>query len=404
MARHAGSGPTAGTHRTISGRPRRTISTWPRQAITIWPRQAISTWPRQVISGRPRRRSARWAVAAVAVVSLGAAACTSGTASQAASSRRTATPAASHGGGFGASGTAGRATTVTVTEPSWQLANPLSRMVVLPDGSGALALLGGLTSADTSADGAFRLSLATGTLSTLGTLPSAVHDGAGAVIGGTDMVLGGGSTSTVPTVEGVPVGGGAGTVIGQLPQPRSDTSATTVGATTVVVGGYNGTNPDPTVLSTTDGTSFSTVTTLPVPVRYAAVAALGSSVYVFGGMATEGTGVGLPVATVQRVDLTTRQASIVATLPEPIEGAAAVVLGGRIFVAGGDTASPGSTATTSSAAVLAFDPASARFTDAGTLAQAVAYAGSAVTGGAAWLVGGEHDGQVVAAVQELRPG
>lgn len=275
-------------------------------------------------------------------------------------------------------------------------------MVVLPDGSGALAILGGLTAADTSADGAFRLDLATGGLTTIGTLPSAVHDAAGARIGGEDIVIGGGSTSTVSTVEGVPAAGGTGTVIGQLPQPRSDTTATSVGNTTVVVGGYDGTTADPSVLTTTDGSSFSTVASLPVPVRYAAVAAIGSSVYVFGGMAVSGPSAGQPVSTIQRVDIATRTATVVGTLPTPLEGAVAFVLGGGMFVAGGDTVAAGSAAVTSSAAVLSFDPARARLAPAGTLPEAVAYAGAAVSGGVAWLVGGEHDGHVVATVQELR--
>ncbi len=341
-----------------------------------------------------RRGAALLAAVAVATGACGTAARGSSASASSDGARPGAAKATTRGASTGPA-------TVSATTPGWQLANPLSRMVVLPDGNGALAILGGLTASDTSADGAFRLDLATGALTTIGTLPSAVHDGAGAVIGGNDVVLGGGTSATVATVEGVPAGGGSGSVLGQLPQPRSDTTAVTVGATTVVVGGYDGSVADPAVLATTDGTSFTTVATLPVPVRYAAVAALGSSVYVFGGMAVGGSGSGQPVATVQRIDLATRTATIVGSLPEPLEGASAVVLGGRVFVAGGDTVA--GTATASSAAVLAFDPSGTRFTPAGTLPEAVAYAGSTVVGGTAWLVGGEHDGTVVSAVQELRP-
>ncbi|MDA8071111.1 MAG: hypothetical protein M0Z82_05775 [Actinomycetota bacterium] len=306
--------------------------------------------------------------------------------------------------------------TVTVHMPPWALPNPLSRMVVLDGGPGQLTILGGLTAGDTSANGVFRLDLADGQLTAVSTLPDAVHDAAGAQLAGRDLVIGGGSTSTIAAVQGVPTGGGAATVLAQLPQPRSDDSATMVGSTAVIAGGYDGTVADPAVLTTTDGTSFTTVGSLPVPVRYTTLAAIGHDVYAFGGLAVSGPGAGLPVADVQRIDIQNGSAAVVAQLPQPLEGASAFVLGGRIFVAGGDTARASTGALTSSSTIWAFHQAAttgsvatsrrgarrSAFSAAGTLGEAVSNAGVAVAGSTAWLIGGEHDGTPVTAVQQIR--
>jgi len=303
---------------------------------------------------------------------------------------------------------------VTTSEPAWSLPNPLSRMVVLDAGREGLVIAGGLTASDTSASGIFHLDLTDGALTPLATLPEAVHDAAGAVIDHRDVVIGGGSTSTYATVQAVNVAGGTAAVVSNLPQPRSDDSATTVGSTTVVVGGYDGADADPAVLTTTTGTIFSSIGSLVMPVRYGAAAGLGQDVYVFGGLSASGPDRGQPVDEVQRIDLATGATSLFATMPEPLEGASAFVLRGRIFVAGGDSAISGSGAARSSGSIWAFDPGStgtgprhhravpASFTLAGTLSEGVSNAGTAVTGGSAWLVGGEHDGTPISAVQQIR--
>lgn len=279
-------------------------------------------------------------------------------------------------------------------------------MVLLPAGSEGLTILGGLTALDTSANGVFSLNLANGTLTPFATLPAPVHDAAGALIAGNYVVIGGGSVNSVSTVEAVPSAGGNGSVIGNLPQARSDCTAVTIGKTTVVVGGYNGTSADPTVLTTTNGSSYKTIASLKVPVRYAALAALGNYVYVFGGLAAEGSNIGQPVSTIEQINLLSGSTSVVGSLPEPLEGAAAFVLNGHIYLAGGDTSTPGGNGSTanlvSNTTVWAFQPGSG-FRAVATLPLGVSNAGVAVTGGAAWIVGGEHDGKTTAIVQKLTP-
>lgn len=302
--------------------------------------------------------------------------------------------------GVNASSTTSQApVSLSVSEAPWQLRAPLSRMVLLQDGAGKLAILGGLTASDTSASGAFALDLTNGHLSTIGNLPAAVHDAAGAIINGSYVVMGGGTASTVSTVEAVPSSGGPGTVIGSLPSPRSDCSSVTVGSKTYIVGGYNGTKGDPSVLSTTNGTTFNAIASLKVQVRYAALAAVGNYIYVFGGISVAGANAGQAVSTIQRIDLSSGVTSVVGSLPSPLQGAAAFVLGGHVYLAGGDTSS--SNSPVSNSAVWLYQSGSA-MKQVATLPEAVSNAGVAESGGTVWLVGGENNGKTTSVVQSIK--
>jgi N-acetylneuraminic acid mutarotase len=163
------------------------------------------------------------------------------------------------------------------------------------------------------------------------------------------------------------------------------------------------------------------VASLAVPVLFPAVAALGNKLYVFGGVAQAGAVAGHPVDTIQVVDLKTLKVTDTGHLPQPLSGAAAIVLGHDIFLAGGDStgvsgATAGSTTTVSPttgpsapttsavsavSTVWSYDPASGTSTTVGRLFVAVSHAGVAVLGSTAWLVGGESDGTPVSAVQNL---
>ena len=165
------------------------------------------------------------------------------------------------------------------------------------------------------------------------------------------------------------------------------------------MGGYDGTTYDPSVLTTTDGTHFTSVANLPVPVRYPAVVALGGHVFAFGGQTGSGAGSVVTVtADIQEIDPATHSAHIVGTLPQALYGAAAFVIDGHIYLAGGQTGA-GQTLTQ----LYEFDERTHRVADAGLLPQAVAFGGYATvgTGKAAigYLVGGE-----VAAAVGYRPG
>ena len=254
---------------------------------------------------------------------------------------------------------------------------------------GRLRILGGLSAAGSSLSTTSWLDTASGAVTTGGSLPTIVHDAAGAQIGSTSFVFGGGSPNTFATVQSLGTAAGAGSVTGQLPQPRSDLTAATVGRTVYLVGGYDGTTYQPSVLATVDGTHFTTAATLKVAVRYPAVVALGPDIFSFGGQTGSGAGSAVTAtAAIQEIDPATHSVSVVGTLPQALYGAAAFVLDGHIYVVGGQTGD-GQTLTQ----MYEFDQATHRVADAGLLPQAVAFAGSATVGtgksAVGYLVGGE---------------
>ncbi len=340
----------------------------------------------------------------------------------------------------------------------WQLAAPVSRVVVLPGSGTKLVVMGGLTTGNASSNEVYSLDTSNGSLKQVGSLVGPVHDAAGAVVGGQDVVFGGGASSSVDTVQAFPSTPSVGTngssnavatVVGSLPTPRSDAAVATVGPTSYLVGGYNGTDADAAVLATNDGRTFRSVASLPVPVRYPAVTAFQGKIYVFGGQAITGAQAGEPTNAIQVVDPTRHTVSVVGALPESLSGAVAVTLAGHIYVVGGDSTTPQSTtpgigstqigiksssnpgvgksgaitdryvagahasadllAATSSATtntvstIWAFDPASGRLEPAGRLQVPVSHAGVAVLGSTAWLVGGESNGTQVNTVQMITP-
>ena len=222
-----------------------------------------------------------------------------------------------------------------------------------------------------------------------GALPDVVHDGAGAQIGASTFVFGGGSPTTFATVQSLGPGAATGALAGQLPQPRSDLAAAALGRTVYLMGGYDGTTYEPSVLATSDGTHFSAAATLKVPVRYPAVVAAGQALFAFGGQTGSGAGSAVTAtADIQEIDPATHSARVVGTLPQALYGAAAFVLAGHIYVAGGQTGD-GQTLTQ----IYEFDARSHRVADAGLLPQAVAFGGYATVGAGSssvgYIVGGE---------------
>ena len=275
----------------------------------------------------------------------------------------------------------------------WQLAAPLSREVVLPRAGTRheLVVLGGLTSGDVSTNGVDVLDTRTGRIVPHGSLLQATHDAAGAALGARQLVIGGG---TATAAGGTQIVAGGKTTRSGAPGTRADAGAVTIGNTVYVVGGYDGSAMDAEVTSTTDGHSYRAVAALPVALRYPALAVLGSQIYVFGGLRANGH----PSNAVQLVDPANRTAHVVGHLPKALDGAAAGVLGGTIYLAGGRTAA-GPTS-----AVYAFQPGNASFLRAGSLRIPTAYAGAAVSDGRLWIVGGESSGgQPTSTVQMVVP-
>ena len=286
----------------------------------------------------------------------------------------------------------------------WHMPAPISREVVAAGSRGRLVVLGGLRAGGATTAGVYGISTGTGRTRYIGALSAPVHDAAVGVIGRRAVVFGGGSSSTISTVQAFSLGahssGGSGARLGSMPNPRSDATAVTIGQTTYVVGGYDGARPDAEVLATSDGRSFKPVARLQVPVRYAAVAALGGQIYVFGGQAVGGPSAGAPVDDIQVVDPVKGTAAIIGHLAKPLAGAVAMTLHNEVFVAGGETAA-GNTVPT----IWAFNPTTKQkqLLPAGRLQVPVSHAGVAVIGSTGWIVGGETRGGLVSAVQMVRP-
>ena len=277
---------------------------------------------------------------------------------------------------------------------SWPLPAPVSREVVVSTGR-TLQVLGGLNTAGNSVATVTGLDPATGTATALPKLATAVHDASGANLGSRIAIFGGGSPDTVAAVQTVATTPSAPATstppATALPEPRSDSAAVTLPgapATTYIVGGYTGATYLPQVLATTNGSSYHAVATLPVPVRYPAVVGLGGRIFTFGGQVAAAGAATVATTAIQMVDPATGRASVVGHLPQAMYGAAAFVLGGHIYVAGGQV--PGGPTLTT---IDVFTPANGHYVPAGLLPQAVAFGGYTTVGtgdGAiGYLVGGE---------------
>ena len=124
---------------------------------------------------------------------------------------------------------------LSVRVAPYRLAAPVERAVAVGIG-GSVYIAGGLDASGTTASGVFRMNAATGALTHVGDLPQAVHDAAGALMGGKIVVFGGGSSVGTDTVQTFDPSSGTATVTGHLPVALSDLSSATVGSTTYLVG------------------------------------------------------------------------------------------------------------------------------------------------------------------------
>lgn len=280
---------------------------------------------------------------------------------------------------------------------SWSLPSPLSREDVVADGT-KLLVVGGLDAPGASLAGVETIEAASGKVSSETPLATPVHDAAAATLPDGTFVFGGGSPTTVATVQPVPPAHLR--TPAELPAPRSDCTAVTLrsgaearrAVTAYVIGGYAGSVYDPTVLATTDGSHFAKVADLPVPVRYPAVAAVDGRIYVFGGEVPSPGAAVAATNDIQMIDPATHRAEVVGHLPVPLYGAAGFVFGGVAYVAGGQ--SPVGTTLTS---IDAYVPAAGKVLHAGLLPQAVAFGGSTTLGSGTsavgYIVGGEVTNQ-----------
>ncbi len=97
-------------------------------------------------------------------------------------------------------------------------------------------MAGGLVANGSSAAGAFHLGTGTGNLAAAGSLTTATHDAAAAVLNGQVLVFGGGTSAPAAATQDI-TASGSSHILGSLPRPRADGDAVTIGSTAYVVGG-----------------------------------------------------------------------------------------------------------------------------------------------------------------------
>ena len=195
---------------------------------------------------------------------------------------------------------------------------------------GSIVIAGGLAADSSSTNGVFRLDPATGAVTRLGTLPQVFHDAAGAILGHTLFVFGGGAAASTSTVQAFDLATGRGTAIGNLPTPLSDLASTTVGKGVYLVGGFDGRSPRREIYRTFNGHDFRVVGHLPVGLRYPAVASVEGKIVIAGGVSARGTS-----AAVDVFDPSSGRTTSLGELPAPTAHAAVLVSRGLVYVIGG---------------------------------------------------------------------
>jgi outer membrane protein assembly factor BamB len=215
-----------------------------------------------------------------------------------------------------------------------------SAAVALP--GGRLLVLGGTGSDAILAGTPARLRV-------IGHLPAATHDAAAVLSGRSAVLYGGGEAVSQPMVLRINSASGRVRTLHPLDEPLSDLGAARVEGKTYLVGGYTGAKYASAILRVGRRNRTTTVARLPVGVRYAGVASLGGKIFIAGGLTASGESRAVYVfdpraSTVQRV----------ATLPAPEAHAALAALGRRLYLVGGRS-------------VLRIDPASGTVSRAATL-------------------------------------
>jgi hypothetical protein len=292
--------------------------------------------------------------------------------------------------------TAPSSTGVTLSPAGWSLAAPVSREVLVTDGT-SIFLAGGLDAGGVSSGAVLQIDPASGKTTSVGTLTYPVHDAMGVWRDGQVIVVAGGSPPIRTDVQAVAPNGPA-KVVGQLPQPpRADHVVAEVGGTIYALGGgqEDSSLVGSVVASSDGGATWRAAGSLVEPVRYPAVAVVDGLIYLFGGVSTTG---GADTASVQRYDPKSGETTVAASLPGPLSHSTGLVLGDAVYLLGGYVANRLGTQ------VWRFDPKSLTTADTGAALPApLSDSAALVVDGVGYLVGGQgSDKKSVATVTLVR--
>ncbi len=270
----------------------------------------------------------------------------------------------------------------------FRLPAPVERTVAVAWLSRIL-IAGGLDSGGQSAAGVFALDPVTGTLHSLGAVPQPVHDAAGALIGHRLYVFGGGAATSSDAVQAFDVSTRHSTIAGRLPRALSDLAAAQLNGVTYLVGGFDGHTPRPEILATRDGRHFTLAGRLPIGLRYPAVTTAGGRVLIAGGQ----TATGLSAA-VYAFDPVSGHVALLARLGAPLAHAVAVARRNTLYVLGGTDA-----AGTVMGAISAVDLATHAVAPLTRVIAPRADAASAELGATTFLIGGRSTHTLVTTLE-----
>jgi hypothetical protein len=260
-----------------------------------------------------------------------------------------------------------------------RLAEPTARAAAVTVGGRAVVLGGTSAAVQVAAPGTpFRR---------VGSLPAPLASPAVLVSGGTLYAIGGQNGAGTPGNGILRIDPATGTVTeaGTFVEPLAGAGFAQSGNGVLIAGGWTGTQYATAVLRFTLPGAAALVARLPEGVRDAAAVLTGGKLYVAGGRTARGLS-----AAVYAVDLASGGVSVVGRLPRAVAGASLVAAGGQLYLLGGRTAS-GPVAT-----VVRIDPGSGRIERAGAMPSPLADAAAVRLGGKTLVAGGTQGAAVTA--------
>lgn len=234
----------------------------------------------------------------------------------------------------------------------------------------------------------------------VGRLPQALHDGAAIASGSAVYFCGGGRAVGSPAVYRFTPGGAGGsvTVAGALRLPLSDLAGAAAGGHAVCLGGWTGALYSDAVFDPAAPGGPRLVGHLPYAVRYAAAAPLAGGVLVAGGRTAAGGAPSrwlqwLPPRGARGWDGAPAGGRVVGTLPQPLAYAAGAPLDGEALIIGGCGAAGAGSDTVWAVAAPGVAPRAV-----GRLPAGWCYGAAATVGRTVFLFGGRVGASVTAHV------
>jgi hypothetical protein len=283
---------------------------------------------------------------------------------------------------------------VAAPTPRWGplIATPTGRLAA-PTSSAAAAVVGGrVVVLGGSARDGVQVGDPRGVLRRAARLPEPLASGAALASGGAVYLIGGARAGGTPSDEILrfDLASRGVTSAGQFVEPLAGAGYAQSGDSLLVVGGWTGEKLATAVLRFSLPGTVDLVARLPQATRDPAVALQGGKLYVAGGRTASGLS-----RQVYRVDLAAGAVSVVGRLPRGVAGASLVALGGKLYLLGGSgSAGPVST-------VVRIDPSSGSIAPAGRMPSALAQAAVVRVGGKTYVVGGRGGGETSSTIVRL---